>query len=225
MQIKDFTPQNLFPKMLPTSFWENLRKEVPSILEEQLNPLTTPDVIRMPVEQLNQHKDWLLAYLKQITEQLPPKEKEKITTFNQKAIHAHLDACIATLSKSVQTNLLNYIKMQYHATVANKAISLTEKTIETTLHKHPVVLIDFWATWCAPCKALAPTINQLIDHYQDRVYFGKVDIDQAQALAQRYQVQSIPTLLLFKNGTLATKFMGNQPFNQLKKALDELLAD
>lgn len=222
-KIKDFMPQDLFPIMLPASFWERLRKEIPNLVEEHLNIINTPDVTRIPVFQLNQHKNWMVSYMKELTDGLSAEDKAKVDAFNEKAFSQHLDSCIAALSKRLQENLFNYIKIQCNAGVPNNAIALTEKTFDAVLEENEVVLVDFWAAWCAPCKALTPTINQLIAHYKSRVYFGKVDIDQVNTLAQRYQVQSLPTILMFKNGTLSASFTGNQPFSELKKALDGLL--
>ena len=73
------------------------------------------------------------------------------------------------------------------------------------------VLVDFWAAWCMPCRMVAPIIDELASEYEGRVTVAKVDIDSEGALATRYDITSIPTIILFKNGVEAKRFVGVQP--------------
>ena len=73
------------------------------------------------------------------------------------------------------------------------------------------VLIDFWADWCGPCKMLAPTIEELANQYENEFVIGKVNVDQQQELAMEYEIMSIPTLMVFKNGKVVDTKMGAQP--------------
>jgi thioredoxin 1 len=73
------------------------------------------------------------------------------------------------------------------------------------------VLVDFWATWCGPCRMLAPIIEELAKEYEGRVVVGKVNIDEQPELAEVFQIQSIPTVLVFKNGELVTGCVGMRP--------------
>ena len=73
------------------------------------------------------------------------------------------------------------------------------------------VLIDFWADWCGPCKMLAPTIEELANQYENEFVIGKVNVDQQQELAMEYEIMSIPTLMVFKNGKVVDTKMGVQP--------------
>lgn len=73
------------------------------------------------------------------------------------------------------------------------------------------VLVDFWATWCGPCRQVAPVIDQLADEMDGKVRFAKLDVDESQDLASQYQVQSIPTFILFKGGEVADRMLGAMP--------------
>ena len=81
------------------------------------------------------------------------------------------------------------------------------------------VLVDFWATWCGPCRMVAPVLDQLADEWNGKVRVAKLDVDSAQQLAIQYQVSSIPTFILFKNGRVADRMMGAMP----KPAFDEFI--
>jgi thioredoxin 1 len=81
------------------------------------------------------------------------------------------------------------------------------------------VLVDFWATWCGPCRMVAPLLDQLAEEWNGKVRVAKLDVDSAQQLAIQYQVSSIPTFILFKNGRVADRMMGAMP----KPAFDDFI--
>ena len=85
------------------------------------------------------------------------------------------------------------------------------------------VLIDFWAVWCGPCKAIAPTIEEIAGDYAGKVKVGKLNVDQNQNTAMQYGVRSIPTLLIMKSGEVVSQIVGAVPKENITKALDEIL--
>ena len=85
------------------------------------------------------------------------------------------------------------------------------------------VLVDFWASWCPPCRLLGPVIDELAGTYSGRIAIGKVDVDASPELAARYGIQSIPTLLLFEKGEIVSRQIGAVPRDTLVRALDARL--
>jgi thioredoxin 1 len=88
-----------------------------------------------------------------------------------------------------------------------KVLTLTDANFQQQT-KNKVVLVDFWATWCAPCRMMAPVLNDVATELTGNSHVGKVDIQQYESLAQKFKVRSIPTLILFKNGTEINRFVG-----------------
>jgi thioredoxin 1 len=85
------------------------------------------------------------------------------------------------------------------------------------------VLVDFWATWCAPCKAIAPTIDALAADYAGKVKVGKVNVDESQSIPSSYGVRGIPTIILFKDGKVIDQVVGAVPKSQLEAMIAKAL--
>ncbi|MQF98619.1 MAG: thioredoxin [SAR202 cluster bacterium] len=95
--------------------------------------------------------------------------------------------------------------------------------IQEVLESDTPVLVDFWADWCAPCKMVAPLIDELANEYDGKIKFTKVDVDDNPETAMKYGIRSIPTLLVFKGGSPIDQVVGAVPKAVIKKRLDEAL--
>ncbi|HPC36721.1 MAG TPA: thioredoxin [Candidatus Marinimicrobia bacterium] len=85
------------------------------------------------------------------------------------------------------------------------------------------VLVDFWATWCAPCMKLMPVVEELAQKYNGKMKFGKVNVENAPQIAQKFGIRSIPTLLIFKNGKIMAQIIGAQPKKNIEEKILEVI--
>jgi thioredoxin 1 len=106
---------------------------------------------------------------------------------------------------------------------SKNVVEFTDSNFESeVLQSDQPVLVDFWAEWCMPCRMLAPTIDKIADAYEGKVKVGKVDTDSCREVAMKYQISAIPTVILFKNGQVAQKFVGLKQEREFKEAIDGL---
>jgi thioredoxin 1 len=111
-----------------------------------------------------------------------------------------------------------------NATADDKPVAVTEETFTEKVIQSPVpVIVDFWAEWCGPCKAIAPVLEKLAKEYAGQIRIAKVDVDANQALAGQFGIQSIPTLMFVKNGKIVGQSAGAAPEGALRDVIRQLL--
>jgi thioredoxin 1 len=108
---------------------------------------------------------------------------------------------------------------------SNDVLILQDATFDQEVLKSDIpVLVDFWAVWCGPCKAVAPAVDELAKQYKGKVKIAKMDVDEHQQVPQQYGIRSIPTLLLFKGGRVVDTIVGAVPKSKLEDSLKKALS-
>ena len=102
-------------------------------------------------------------------------------------------------------------------------VKVTDSNFKDILATDKLVMVDFWATWCGPCRAIAPVVEELAAEYEDRAVIAKCNVDECQEVPVQYGIRNIPTLLFFKGGELVDKIVGAAPKSELAKKIDSLL--
>lgn len=104
-------------------------------------------------------------------------------------------------------------------------LTITDQNFEAEILKSQTpALVDFWAEWCAPCRIVDPIVHELAGEYAGKLKVGKLNVDENPEVSQNYNVMSIPTLLIFKNGQPVKSVIGAQSRENIKKAIDEAIA-
>lgn len=106
-----------------------------------------------------------------------------------------------------------------------KPIILSDATFSSDIAKYPVLVVDFWAAWCGPCRMVAPIIEQLAKEYAGRVAFGKLNVDENPLTSSEFQVESIPTLLIFRDGEPVDGIIGAVPKDQIESRIQAHLGN
>ena len=105
----------------------------------------------------------------------------------------------------------------------NKPIEVSDATFKETILNHSLVVVDCWAPWCVPCRMVAPVIEEMARDYAGKILFGKLNVDENRKVATQYQIMSIPTLLVFKNGKLIDRIVGAMPRQMLEPKITRYL--
>jgi thioredoxin 1 len=107
---------------------------------------------------------------------------------------------------------------------SDKVLAFGDSNFDTEVLQSPVpVLVDFWASWCAPCRSVAPIVDALAEAYEGKVKVGKVNVDENPAIPSRYGIRGIPTIMLFKDGKLIDQVVGAVPKTQLEALINKAL--
>jgi len=101
-----------------------------------------------------------------------------------------------------------------------KPIVVSDRNFEQTVKSYPIVIVDCWAAWCAPCRAIAPIVDELAKQYSGKVVFGKLNVEENPETAQRFGIMAIPTLLVMKNAKEVDRVVGALPKNELEARID-----
>ena len=115
------------------------------------------------------------------------------------------------------------IKKKELESYPDKPITVTDADCNQFISKYPLVVVDCWAEWCAPCRMLAPTIDELATEYRGKMVFGKLNTDQNRAIGMQYNISSIPAMLVFKNGEFVGQIIGAVPKEQIVQQLQPLM--
>jgi thioredoxin 1 len=108
---------------------------------------------------------------------------------------------------------------------SNDVVNLQDATFDQEVLKSDVqVLVDFWAVWCGPCKAIAPAVDELAKQYKGKVKVAKMNVDDHQQVPQQYGIRSIPTLLVFKGGRVVDTIVGAVPKSKLEESLKKAIS-
>jgi thioredoxin 1 len=130
-------------------------------------------------------------------------------------LEAIKDKKLAELQKEAATKAL--------MSSITEPIVLTDSNFASEVAKYPVMLVDFWAPWCGPCRMVSPIIEQLSREYSGRVAFGKVNVDENQRIAASFCIQSIPSLMIFKGSKAVDVIIGAMPKAQIEMKLKQQL--
>jgi len=107
--------------------------------------------------------------------------------------------------------------------MGDQMINLNDTTFNDAVTKSSVpVLVDFWAEWCMPCRALSPVLDELAQEFQGKIKFAKVNVDECRQVPGEFGIRGIPTLLVFKDGKKVNELVGNQPKDKIRSMLTQL---
>ena len=124
---------------------------------------------------------------------------------------------LAELQKEASTNAM--------MSALSEPVVLTDSNFANEIKKYPLMIVDFWAPWCGPCRMVSPVIEQLAREYSGRAAFGKVNVDENQRVAALFGVQSIPTLMIFKFDKVVDIMIGAMPKAQIELRLKQQLSN
>ena len=118
--------------------------------------------------------------------------------------------------EQIREKKIHELRNQMSTPKIEKPIVVSDRNFDQTVKNYPLIVVDCWAAWCAPCRAIAPIVEELAKEYSGKVVFGKLNVDENPETTQRYGVMAIPTLLVMKEGKEVDRVVGILPKNQLE---------
>jgi len=129
--------------------------------------------------------------------------------------------------EEIKKKKLEQLKEQYmnggtkmENNLPNTPLKVTDADFEEAVKKYNTIVVDCWAPWCGPCRMVGPIIEELAKEMHGDIIFGKLNVDENPQTSAKHQIMSIPTMLVFKNGTLVDRFVGAMPKEELKKRIE-----
>jgi thioredoxin 1 len=113
--------------------------------------------------------------------------------------------------------------VEQNKSTLDKPVQVTDNTFTKIINSHPLVVVDCWAAWCGPCHMVAPIIETMAHDYVGKIVFGKLNVDENRGTALKFEIMSIPTLLVFKNGSLVNRIVGALPRQALETQIERYL--
>lgn len=133
------------------------------------------------------------------------------------------DEEIERIKKKKLQEMMDDANKKERRMMVNTPVLIADNTFDKIIQDNPLVVVDCWAPWCGPCHMVAPILEELAKDYSGKMLFGKLNVDENQNIATRYQIMSIPTLLVFKDGKLVDRIVGAMPRNMLEPKLTQFL--
>jgi thioredoxin 1 len=121
--------------------------------------------------------------------------------------------------EEIRTRRMHELMDQVSSASIDKPIVVSDRNFDQTVKTYPLVVVDCWAAWCAPCRAIAPVVEQLAKDYSGKVVFGKLNVDENPETAERFGIMAIPTLLVMRKGQEVDRIVGALPKSQLESKI------
>jgi thioredoxin 1 len=131
------------------------------------------------------------------------------------------DKELEKIEKEKMKNLMK--KTGSKATDSSEPMTVTDATFQETVEKNPAVVIDCWAPWCGPCRMVSPIVDEMARDYSGKITFGKLNVDENPDVTCNYNIMSIPTLLVFKDGKLVDRIVGAMPKPMLEERINRCI--
>jgi thioredoxin 1 len=122
----------------------------------------------------------------------------------------------AEIDKIKKAKIAAMLEQAQKGNLINKPFTLTDSNFDSEVTKHDLIVVDFWAPWCGPCRMVGPVIEELASEYAGKVAFGKLNVDQNTTIPSRFAVRGIPTMIIFKDGRAVDTLVGAYPKSHIE---------